>query len=251
MTMIELAPKDRIIVALDVKTPSEACNWVYQLRDHVGGFKLGLEFITAVAVRSILGAPADYQRDLASLNELIRGKLFWDGKWDDIPNTVKGAAEAVAELRPLYANVHASAGLKAVQAAVDVLRGLCGVLGVTVLTSLDPDDCRSIFGDVPGKKVLQFARTLKQAGAQGIICSPLELKLLERTGEFSHMEKVVPGIRDKDSPPDDQNRTMTPGEAIHEGATKEVIGRLITGAKDPVESAKRIAGQIEEALKAA
>ena len=249
-----MEPKDRIIVALDVKDPNEAAELVEVLYPHVGGFKVGLEFITSTYTSLMTMSMKDatfFLQDLRVLYETMKGKLFWDGKWADIPNTVAGAAQGIQFLTPKYINVHASAGNKAIAAAVQN-KGTSKVLGVTVLTSIDEEECQSIFGTTPGFAVLYFARTLLANKADGIICSPQELEILTLDGEFSEMEKITPGVRPEWADKGDQRRVMRPGEAIKAGATGLVIGRPITQPPEkigsPVEAAKRIAEEISMAL---
>lgn len=247
-------PKDCILVALDVPTVGEALDLVEQLREHVGGFKIGLELITSTFAQ--LASPGLSIREATSLLvelrmlcEQVQGKLFYDGKWDDIPNTVGGAAKGVQLLSPIYVNVHVSAGLAAIKAAV-AARGDSKVLGVTVLTSISNDESLSIFGDYAAPKVLQFAQMLIECGADGIVCSPQELPLLKERGLLEKLEAVIPGIRPLWAQPGDQARTMTPAEAVRAGATRLVIGRPITKPPaeigSPVEAAKRIAQEIAD-----
>lgn len=242
--------KDRIIVALDVDKPQKAIVLVEILAPVVGLFKIGLQFITAMLVSVI--APTQEEEALVNFEKirglfyLLNDKILWDGKFDDIPNTVGKAVAEVAKLRVKMLNVHASAGKKSVEAAVaNTVESL--VLGVTVLTSIDTAECRSIFGDEPGAKVLQFSKMLFEAGADGIICSPKELELLSRQPILKGLLKVTPGIRAADAPPDDQKRTMTSAEAIRAGADYLVIGRPITGAPDPVAAAVAMAADIAAA----
>jgi len=227
-------PKDRILVALDVSTAVEARRLVKQLIGYVGGFKVGLELITAI------GAP-DAIRCVQAFGE----SCFFDGKFCDIPNTVGAASRAVAGQDVWAFNLHASCGKKAVREAMDN----CGrslVLGVTVLTSLG-DECQSIFGQPAAEKVLQFAGMLNGEGAHGIICSAQEIKLIRDNPAFDEMILVTPGIRPIGADQNDQARIMTPKAAIEAGGDYLVIGRPITQASEPAEAAKLIAREIEEA----
>lgn len=232
--------KDRIIVALDVSTTLAAQKLVGGLSCYVGFFKIGLEFISAV------GGPVAVETV-----QQRNGQVFYDGKFNDIPNTVAGAAKAVAALGVKMFNVHASAGAAAIKAAVEN-RGQSLVLGVTVLTSLNEEECISIFGDTPGNKVVQFAKMLRDCRADGIICSPQELELLGKQKELAGLLKVTPGVRPEWAAAGDQKRIMTPGEAVKAGADYLVIGRPITkppeGIGTPAEAAKKIAKEIEMAL---
>lgn len=233
--------KDRIIVALDVSSLKQAGQLIAELAPYVGCFKIGLELLTAEGGPNVVHFVHEHG-----------GQIFYDGKFCDIPNTVGNAARAVAGLGVKMFNVHASAGQKAIEAAV-ANRGASLLFGVSVLTSIGKmedgtDECLSIFGDVVSAKVKQFARMLANAGADGIICSPKELEVLE---DFALL-KITPGVRPKWAAAGDQKRIMTPSEAIKAGATALVIGRPIT--KPPAEigtradAAKKIAEEIAAVL---
>jgi orotidine-5'-phosphate decarboxylase len=247
--------KDRIIVALDVADVRKALSLVEELSPHVGAFKIGLEFITST-VASLINPPREEDaivelKLIRALFQQLRERGFWDGKFCDIPNTVGRATEVVAGMNFAMLNVHASAGPESVEAAVHN-RGSSQVLGVTVLTSINENECISIFGDKPGTKVLQFSRKLFKAGADGIICSPQELKLLRQHIELDSLLKITPGVRPTWAATGDQKRIMTPGDAILAGADYLVIGRPITQPPNeigsPAEAAQKIAEEIEEAM---
>ena len=224
--------KDRIIVALDVDSLSKAGSLVGDLAEYVGYFKVGLELLMAE------GAP-----QVVAFIHALGGKVFLDGKFDDIPNTVGKAAKVVADMGVNMFNVHASAGVEAMMAAV-ANKGKSLVLAVTVLTSLEENNAHLIFGAPSKAKVLQLARDAKIAGCDGIICSPQELELLGKQKELRGLLKVTPGIRSTNSLPDDQKRTMSAREAILAGADYIVVGRPITQAPDPVLAAQKIAEEI-------
>lgn len=231
--------KDRIIVALDVDNLTEAGKLVRALAPYVGGFKVGLELITAV------GGPK-----VTKLIHSLGGKIFYDGKFDDIPNTVGKSSKAVADLGVWMFNVHASAGIEAMRAAVEN-KGNSLVLAVTVLTSLNESDTHLIFGGPSEAKVLQLARDAKIAGCDGIICSAKELKLLGGYKELDSLMKITPGIRPEWAATGDQKRVMTPSEAIKAGATMLVAGRPVVNPPKSigtsVNAAKEITKEIKEA----
>lgn len=233
--------KDRIIVALDVGNLAEAMRLVKSLSPYVGCFKIGLQLIISA------GAP-----QVVNLVHNLGGKVFLDGKFDDISNTVGEAAKAAAELKVAIFNVHASAGIDSMRAAVQN-KGDSKVLAVTVLTSLDDKSSEHIFGAPSKQKVLQFAFDAKEAGIDGIVCSPQELEMLSKHSELDSLSRVTPGVRPEWASANDQKRVMTPGEAILAGATALVIGRPITKPPkevgDPTFAARRIASEIEAALK--
>ncbi len=230
--------KSRIIVALDVDSLDRARTLVESLAPHVGCFKVGLELLTAV------GGPMVVQ-----LVHALGGRVFYDAKFNDIPNTVADAAKAAAGLKVKMFSVHASMGIEAMRAAVDN-RGHSFVLAVTVLTSLDENDSHLIFGSPSKAKVLQLARAAQLARCDGVICSPQELELLGKQKELRGLLRITPGVRPKWASADDQKRIMTPAEAIKAGASALVIGRPITKPPDgmtPVEAVKRITDEIAEA----
>lgn len=244
-------PKDRIIVALDVDSVDKALDLVEKLGPHVGGFKIGLELITAMLALIISGNHDDAYDNFKKIRRLFAtigcNKVFWDGKFDDIPNTIAGATRAVAGLLFKMFNFHASSSIDSMMEAV-ANKGQSIALAVTVLTSYEENDGNLTFGAPTKAKVLQFARNAKLAGCDGIVCSPQELKLLRKRKELKGLLTVVPGIRSKDAPPDDQNRTMPAGEAIEAGADYLVIGRPITASPDQVAAAQKFAGEIASAL---
>ncbi len=214
-------PSSMIIFPVDFPEEWMARQAIGELYEHVSHFKLGLETITA-----------GFARKLAC--ELIdKGKqVGWDGKFADIGPTVGAASRQVAKIKATWFNVHASSGDESIRAAVEN-RGACDVYGVTVLTSIDDDECKSIFGDEPGRKVLQFAKMLLDRGAQGIICSPKELAILNTVADMKRLKKATPGVRPKWAEAGAQKRHMTPREAIANGADYIIIGTPIS--KPPTE----------------
>ena len=231
--------KDRIIVALDVGSLREVEKLVTELAPHVGLFKVGLQLLTAV------GAPK-----VVEFVHRLGGNVFFDGKFDDIPNTVGEASKAVSDMRVNMFNVHASTGISAMMAAV-ANKGNSKVLAVTVLTSLEENNAHLIFGAPSKAKVLQLARDAKLAAVDGIICSPQELELLTKQKELNGMEFVTPGVRPEWAAVGDQKRVMTPYEAIICGAHMLVIGRPITNPPEnigsPTDAAQRIAEKMQDA----
>jgi len=250
----KISAKDRIILPLDVDSPEKAIVMVQALSPVVGYFKLGLEFINSMIVSII--TPENEEEAIKNLKtirrlfELLEGRIFWDGKFDDIPNTVGGASIPIAKMGVKMFNVHASAGRESVMKAV-ANKGDSLVLGVTVLTSIKPEECVSIFGAEPGPKVLQFAEMLAEVGANGIICSPQELELLGKQPKLDKLSKITPGVRPLGAAVGDQKRVMTPGEAIKSGADYLVIGRPITMPPveigNPIDAAEKIADEINSA----
>lgn len=229
-----MTPDSRLIIALDTTDPVRAASWATAAAPHAGLFKLGLEFFAAngpEGVRGIGGRP-----------------IFLDLKLHDIPNTVAGAVRAVLPLRPRMLTVHASGGTAMLEAA-RVAADLAGaerpmILGVTVLTSLSAANLAATgVNDAPPAQVLRLARLAVAAGADGLVCSPLEVAMLrDSLGDGPTL--VVPGIRPAGVAAGDQARTLTPEQAVAAGADYIVVGRPITGAPDPAAAAAAIAAVI-------
>lgn len=242
----------RIIPAVDVDNPEAATALVTTLAPVVGPFKFGLEFITAM-VASILDADEEKAmkdaRMIRQLFKLVGRQLFWDGKFDDIPNTVGAAAKVLGQrIQVGMFNVHASCGIEAMMKAVKN-RGDAKVLALTVLTSREENEGNLDFGKPTKAAVLQFARNAKLAGCHGVVCSPQELVLLNSRPELAELLKVVPGIRSSNDSADDQKRTMSPREASASGADYLVIGRPLTKSSDPYAAAQMIAEEISLGLR--
>ncbi len=248
---MELKPHQKIIHALDVDSPEKAMDLVQKLFPLVGCFKIGLEFITAMLAS--LGPPE--KRDSAMNNflnirrlfYLLDGNVLWDGKFDDIPSTVGKATAQVKRMGLKMLNLHASAGVEAIVKAVEN-KGSSLLFGVTVLTSLDEEACKSIFGAAPGSKVLQFADMLLDAGADGIICSPQELKLIRSRVRYKSLLTATPGIRPSWAAKGDQQRIMTPADAVKAGADYIIIGRPIRQPPPEIGTSEDAARKIAEEI---
>lgn len=262
-----MEPRDRIILPLDVSNIVKAAELVNTLAPHVGVFKIGFEAICSTMAELLLHPEQDafnYLRRVRRLGVLITAeKAFLDFKLADIPNTVGNAMKALSQLGVKMVNIHASAGENTIKAAV-ANKGASKVFGVTVLTSIDAMECRSIFGSDPGYKVLQFSRMLVDNGADGVICAPKEGLLLRERSYFDQLTIACPNVRpewaatkeERERVKDDQNveRQMTPKDAILAGIDMLVIGRPITKPPaeigGPVEAAKRVVQEIEEGFNA-
>jgi orotidine-5'-phosphate decarboxylase len=237
--------KGKILVALDTVDMDRAIAWARPLVGLVGGVKLGLEFFLA-------NGHAGY-RTLAKLGLPV----FLDLKFHDIPNTVAGAMRAVAELDPFIINVHAGGGKAMMQAAAQAAREEAAkrgstppkIIAVTVLTSLDEGDLATLgqMGPV-ADQVRRLAALTKEAGLDGIVCSPAEITTLRRQLGPDFL-LVTPGVRPEWAGAGDQKRVMSPGEAIKAGADFLVIGRPITASANPAEAARRIEAEIDAAQK--
>jgi len=221
-----------IAVALDAPDLETAARWAQAVTPHVAVVKVGLEL---------------FCRTGPSIVSTVRGvsgvQLFLDLKLHDIPNTVAGAARAVAGLRPSYLTVHASGGADMVRAAVDAVPDVT-IAAVTVLTSLSEQvlDAVGLAGP-PLDAVRRLAVLAVGAGAGALVCSPQEVAAL-RAEVGPGIVLITPGIRPSGSGADDQARTATPQQALADGADLLVIGRPITGAADPGAAAAQIAASL-------
>jgi orotidine-5'-phosphate decarboxylase len=167
-----------------------------------------------------------------------RREVFLDLKWHDIPTTVRNAAKAAAKLDVRLVTVHASGGRAMLDAAVEGAGNSCGVLAVTVLTSLNASSLGEAWGRPIARmvdEVLRLAELARAAGAHGIVCSGAEAAAVRAAyGDALHL--LIPGIRVKGGDVNDQARAVTPEEAIAAGASYLVLGRVVTAAPDPREA---------------
>lgn len=235
-----LIPTERIIVPLDTPDAEIAARLVAELAPLVGAFKVGYELGYA------LGWDA-----AAALVHNADGKLFLDAKLNDIPNTVGSGARSLAKHAPQFLTVHASSGEKAIAAAVSESDPSTTVLAVTVLTSLSNEEAEAIFHQDTRQQVCELALRAVQAGAGGIVCSPLELEALRALPELRDVVLVTPGVRPAWALANDQQRVLTPSAAIERGADYLVIGRPITAPPETIGSPRDAAELIAEEIASA
>jgi orotidine-5'-phosphate decarboxylase len=228
------AAKDKLIVPLDVPTAQAARELIEAIGGTVGFFKVGNQLFTAAG-------PDIVQEVRAS-----GSKVFLDLKFHDIPNTVRHAVESASALGVDMLTIHLSGGRAMCEAAV-VGRGISNVLilGVTVLTSLNDGALSEIgFRGSVEDEVLLLAELAKNVGITGLVASPQELGVLrERFGSI--FTTVIPGIRPAWSEPGDQQRILTPRQAVEAGADYLVIGRPITASANPKTAVQRIVDELE------
>ncbi len=211
------------IVALDFPRADVALKMVERLGDACKFYKVGGELFTAAGPQVVQALRA------------LGNDVFLDLKLHDIPNTVRGAARSAAGIGAKLLTVHATGGREMIAAAVEGAGPRCGVLGVTILTSLDAAMLRSAWGrktlEVFGE-VLRLAGDCADEGAHGVVCSGQEAaKIGAKYGD--KLKLLVPGIRVAGGKVDDQKRAVTAAEAAKAGANYIVLGRMITEAKDP------------------
>lgn len=222
MTLTREQACARIAVALD--RPSWAGN--QEVLDALAGegvwFKVGMRSFYAdgrAACEAVHAAGA---------------RLFLDLKLHDIPQTVAGAMSALAPTGADLITIHASGGPEMVAAAVEAARialPAARVVAVTALTSLDASQTAALSLPPPEVLVPQWARAAMEAGADGLVCSAVEVEAMRRA--YPDAWLVVPGIRPSGAAMDDQRRVATPADALSAGATLLVVGRPIVMAPHP------------------
>jgi orotidine-5'-phosphate decarboxylase len=232
----ESAIREKIVVALDVNTRSEALTIVDQLKHRVGMFKIGSQLFSSEGPQLV--------REIVGNGE----KVFLDLKYHDIPNTVAGAASAATRMGVSIFNVHASGGKEMMEAAARAATETASsegidrpiVLGVTVLTSIDSAILNTVgIDDSAETHVLRLAELAKESGLDGVVASTLEIRAIRKRISDDRFVLLIPGIR-PGKQDDDQKRTSTPIEALRAGANYLVIGRPITEAPDPVYAVEEI-----------
>lgn len=223
----------QLIVALDVNTPGEGLDVVDRIGDACRWYKVGKQLFTRFG--------PDIVRQLKDRGR----KVFLDLKFHDIPNTVREAVRAAADIGADLTNVHAGGGAAMLAAAAEGARESHVLLvAVTVLTSMDEAELARIgVAASPRDQVLRLARLAQESGVPGVVCSALEIAPLRQVcgPDFA---LVVPGIRPAGSASDDQKRIMTPGEAARLGADFLVVGRPILRAEDPAAAAQAVLAEL-------
>ena len=235
------AMRERLIVALDVDTLDQARTLVRMLAGEVGMFKIGKQLFTHAGPQAV------------RLVQELGGEVFLDLKFHDIPNTVAKAAVEATRLGVKMFNVHASGSLEMMRATVKEVRRVCRqekrrkpiMLAVTVLTSLNQDDLQRVGVERKvADQVVRLALLTKEAGMDGVVASPHEVAdIREACGR--RFVIVTPGIRPAAASRNDQQRVMTPRDAVRAGVDYIVVGRPIVEAKDPVTAARAIVAEME------
>jgi orotidine-5'-phosphate decarboxylase len=230
------AMRERVIVALDIDNLDKVKEVVRMLAPEVGMFKIGKQLFTHAGPQAV------------KLVQELGGEVFLDLKFHDIPNTVAKAAIEATRLGVKMFNVHASGSLEMMVATVKEVARVCRVekrrrpimLAVTVLTSLNQDDLKRV--GVDGRvaaQVVRLALLTKEAGMDGVVASPQEVADI-RTACGRRFVIVTPGIRPSEAARNDQQRVMTPADAVRAGVDYIVVGRPILEAKDPVSATRAI-----------
>jgi len=219
-----------IFIACDVSSQKEILDLLELIHEDISGIKIGLQYVT--------------QRSPEEIRELSKFKkpIFYDGKFFDIKNTLVESVKALKDLNVSYATVHLLNGLDALKAANQAAQEInLNLLGVSVLTSFADKDLEDLgFRNKAEDQVSRLIKIAMEANLYGVICSPLEIKMIKEIAP--KLKCFTPGIRMEDSK-DDQKRTLSANEAIKEGSDCLIIGRPITKG-DPKENLKNILSSI-------
>ena len=216
-----------IYLALDLPHLQDGLDLIRKVKGHVGGVKLGLEFFCAHGAHGVhlvgqLGLP-----------------IFLDLKLHDIPNTVAKAVQALHLLEPAILTVHAAGGRAMLEDAKAAAGVNTKVVAVTVLTSLDDGDLLDIgVGGKAHDQVRRLADLAQSAGLDGIVCSGEEVAMARKAWTDGFF--VVPGVRPAGGALGDQKRSVTPRQALDNGASILVVGRPISLAENPDLAAREI-----------
>ncbi len=221
-----------VIVACDFAGAKEVCDFLDLFGEEKPFIKIGMELFYAEGPEMV--------RELKRRGH----KIFLDLKLHDIPNTVKKAMKVLSRLDVDMCNVHAAGTTAMMQGAIEGLTREDGtrplLIAVTQLTSTDQEAMERdlLIREPIDEVVMHYAATAKNAGLDGIVCSPLEAgKVHARCGES--FVTVTPGVRFADGDVGDQKRVMTPAAAKEIGSDYIVVGRPITAAADPVAAYRR------------
>jgi orotidine-5'-phosphate decarboxylase len=246
--------KEKIIVALDVETAAEARERIAELREEVGGFKIGLQLFTAVG--------ASFVKETVASGI----KVFLDLKFHDIPNTVAKASVEAARLGVWMFNVHAVGGGEMMRKTVGDVREFCEkenliqpkIVAVTVLTSSDAQSLKEVgIEKETEEQVLSLARITAKCDMDGVVASPHEIKSIRENIDKKNFLIVTPGIRsskfedkrlkaeNQSGTYEDQKRVMSAFEAVRAGSDYLVIGRPILQATDRILAVRQIVSEIE------
>ncbi len=227
--------KDKIIVPLDVPDLESAIALIDKLPE-VTFWKVGLQLFVSSG------------KEILEILRQRQKRIFLDLKFHDIPNTMAGACRSAMAYKVDFLTIHASAGKQALEATVAALdpASPTQLLAISLLTSLNSRNLAfdlKVPVELP-EYTLHLALLAKDAGVNGAVCSPKEVKELRRVCGADFL-LVCPGVRPKWSATGDQRRVMTPRETLKEGANYLVIGRPITQADDPSLAFAKICEEIE------
>ncbi len=221
-----------VIVACDFASKQDVMNFLDLFQDEKPFVKIGMELFYAEGPSIV--------REIKARGH----KIFLDLKLHDIPNTVKKSMSVLSRLDVDMTNLHAAGTKRMMQAAIEGLTREDGsrpiLIAVTQLTSTDQESMENDLWirEPIDQVVMHYAENAKDAGLDGVVCSPLEAEKVHNTCGKEFVT-VTPGVRFADGDIGDQKRVMTPAEAKKIGSDYIVVGRPITAAPDPVAAYKR------------
>ena len=225
---------NKVIIALDLNDFDKINKIINLIKKHIFGVKIGYQFF--------------FNFGLEGYKKIQSKKIniFLDLKLHDIPNTVEQGLFAISKLNPYFTTVHISGGDKMLK-ATNISKKNIKILGVTSLTSLNDKQTKKYYSRKDNKKLVRdFTKYALQNKIDGIVCSPLEIKIVKKIAG-KKLIIITPGIRPSSYVKrDDQKRVMSPGKAISFGADYLVIGRPITEDDNPVNAAKRIGKELSD-----
>ncbi len=238
--------KDRIILALDVDSIDEVIKYVDLLKEYVGYFKVGLPLFISCGFEAI---------------DVIKehgGKVYFDGKFQDIPNTIAQASINLMKKGIDFFNISAVGGSKMLTNTIATCNAYAKknnieppvILAVTLLSSFGQKTLTNELGVSTNisSYVLKLSSIAKEAGLSGVIAPDTDAAQIKKELGDDFIV-VCPAVRPTWAIVNDQIRIVSPSAAIKAGADYIIIGRPITHAQDPVAAAKLIISEIEEALK--
>ena len=229
----------RIIVALDYNKENKALDMAKILDPSLCILKVGLELYVSCGPK------------IVNALHKLGYKIFLDLKFHDIKNTVIKSSLVAADLGVWMINVHSSGGVEMMSGVANAIKEnnySTLVTGVTVLTSLDNDDIKTIgYSNNTKDQVMKMAALCYDSGLNGIVCSAHEAKNIKNEIKDNFI-CVCPGIRRAEDNKDDQKRIMTPAMAANNGADYIVVGRPITNSKNPLESLIKIKKEFNNTL---
>ena len=215
-----------IFVACDISSHKEIIELLSKIHKEISGIKIGLQYITQNSPREI--------KELSKFNKPI----FYDGKFFDIKNTLVESIKSLKNLNVSYATVHLLNGLDALKAANASASDInLKLLGVSVLTSFGNEELEQLgFKDQVEEQVLRLIKIAETANLYGVICSPLEIKMIKKIAP--NLKCFTPGIRQNENK-NDQKRTLNAKQALEAGSDCLIIGRPITKG-DPKKNIQEI-----------
>ena len=227
--------ENKIIIPLDLDH-SSAINIAKKLNPDLCRLKVGSQLFTSSGPKII-----------SELNDL-KFDIFLDLKFYDIPNTVYESVKSAVDLGVWMVNVHASGGAKMLESAKKAIESANSstiLIAVTVLTSFSKENMENLGISDLDKHILNLGKLAYDCGLDGVVCASTDTQSIKKNFGKNFLA-VTPGIRPAWSSLDDQSRVSTPVEALRNGSDFLVIGRPITGSKDPIKALERIYKEMDE-----